>query len=344
MASAKNIVSVARNIGLALGLTVGLAACSVVQENPNYQYSSKYQGGGSTSYASNGISGSSSGGIVTTPASYTQASSESYSGGIYAGSTISRAEEECRNKESNREIIGGAAGGAIGAFAGRKLIGGTAGTLAGAAVGGAAGYGLGDISVDCSQQQAYQPAPVQASTQTYQSAPTTTYQASPASYSQPIIYGDSIVAPTDSLYSDVVPTGTPGYSVYQGDRLQTVEQTAQASNSFAGYPNGSNVHTGIQSSGVQANGATEITGYDYSANLITADAALESQGFPATETRILSGYNFGTQSYIVQSGDTVYGLSRKLCVGLADIQSPNNINANYGIQIGQTIQLPQSQC
>ena len=141
-----------------------------------------------------------------------------------------------------------------------------------------------------------------------------------------------------------MPTGTPGYSVYQGDRLQTVEQTAQASNSFAGYPNASNVHTGIQSSGVQANGATEITGYDYSANLITADAALESQGFPATETRILSGYNFGTQSYIVQSGDTVYGLSRKLCVGLADIQSPNNINANYGIQIGQTIQLPQSQC
>ena len=79
MARAKNIVSVARNSGLVLGL-VGLSACSVVQENPNYQYSSKYQDRINTSYASNGI--------ATTPATYTTASTETYSGQVYAGSHV----------------------------------------------------------------------------------------------------------------------------------------------------------------------------------------------------------------------------------------------------------------
>jgi len=352
MARAKNMISVARNVGLALGLTLGLAACSTVQENPNYQYSTKYQGASDTSYASNGA--------VTTPATYTQASSQSYSGQSYSGfSTSAAAEAECRNKESNREILGGAAGGALGAFAGKKIIGGTGGTIAGAVVGGAAGYGLGDISVDCSPQQAYQPAATQqyqpAATQTYQPAPV---QAAPATYSSaapsvvsPSIVSPGVVASTDTLYSDTqVVNGTPGYAVYQGEGLQTVEETAQiqrsaaqASNSYVSNPHSGNVHTGIQSSGIQANGATQITDYDYSANLITADTAVNSQGFPASETRILGGHQ-GFQSYVVQPGDTVYGLSRKLCASVAEIQNQNNINASYGINIGQTISLPQSRC
>jgi len=353
MARAKNIVSVARNIGLVFGL-VGLSACSVVQENPNYQYSSKYQDRINTSYASNGI--------ATTPATYTTASTETYSGQVYAGSTTTRAAEaECRNKESNREIIGGAAGGAIGAFAGDRLIGGTAGTLAGAAIGGAAGYGLGDISVDCSPDAIYQPAPVQAATQTYQPAPVQTYEAAPAPVYQPepATYSAAapvIAAPTDTIYSDQVVTGTPGYAIFQGEGLQTVEEAAAisqssavASNSYVTNPHASNVHTGIQSAGtlhgssVQTNGATEIIDYDYSANLITADTAISSQGVLPSETRLLGG-NAAYQSYVVQPGDTVYGLSRKLCASVTDIQTQNNIDANYGIKIGQTINLPQNRC
>jgi len=336
MACDKNIISVARNVGLTLGLTLGLAACSTVQENPT------------------------SNGATTTAATYTPASSQSYSSQpSYQTATSQAAEARCRNKESNREIIGGAAGGALGAFAGKKLIGGTAGTIAGAAIGGTAGYGLGDISVDCSPQQSYQPAQVQ----TYQSAPAPVYQAAPATYTQPAsvqtvsthpVYTQPIhtptviqTAPTDAQYAGQVVSGTPGYAATQGSEVQTIRETTQYQNAS---PHLGNVHNGIQTSAVQTrsvyngNGASEITGYDYSDNLISADTAINAQNGFGTQTRVLGSQTGALQSYTVQPGDTVYGLSRKLCVGISDIQSPNNINANYGINIGQSLRLPQSRC
>lgn len=333
MASDKNIISVARNIGLTLSLTLGLAACSTVQENPNYQYSTKYQG-----------ATSSSNGVITTPATYTQASTQSYPGQTYQTSTSQVAEARCRNKESNREIIGGAAGGALGAFAGKKIIGGTAGTVAGAVVGGTAGYGLGDISIDCSPEQTYQPARVQ----TYQQAPTQSYQTAPASYTVPAstqsypqpTYTQSTIqtAPTDAQYTGQTVNGTPGYAATQAPSQVIVEATQFESVN----PHLGNVHNGIQTSAVQtrsvhnSNGANEIIGYDYSDNLISANTPASAQ--------ILGGQATSFQSYTVQPGDTVYGLSRKLCVGVGDIQSANNINSSYGINIGQNLQLPQSRC
>lgn len=333
MASDKNIISVARNIGLTLSLTLGLAACSTVQENPNYQYSTKYQGSSATSS-----------GVVSTPATYTtQANTQTYSGQTYQTSSSQVAEARCRNKESNREIIGGAAGGALGAFAGKKIIGGTAGTIAGAVVGGAAGYGLGDISVDCSPQPAYQPAQVQ----TYQSAPVQSYQAAPATYTQaastqtytqPASTQSSVqAAPTDAQYAGQVVSGTPGYIATQAP-AHTIREATQYQRA---NPHLGNVHNGIQTSAVQTRsvynqGASEVVGYDYSDNLISANT-------PAA-TQLLGNQPTAFQSYTVQPGDTVYGLSRKLCVGVADIQTPNNINASYGINIGQSLQLPQSRC
>jgi len=257
MARAKNTLTVARNVGLILGLTVGLAACSTVQENPNYQYSTKYQGAADTSYASNGA--------ATTPATYTQVSSQPYTGQTYSGSSASReADARCRNKESNREIIGGAAGGTLGAVIGNKVIGGTKGTIAGAVVGGAAGFGLGDISVDCSPSQTYQPAPVQA-------APT---QASAQVYQS---------APTDALYVDQSVNGTPGYEVYQGQRSEIYEGTINPSTVTISGP----VHSASSSAPVQgyaqniSNGAVEVSNYDYSANLISADTPVDTGAYLA---------------------------------------------------------------
>ncbi|MEP1229605.1 MAG: LysM domain-containing protein [Litorimonas sp.] len=337
MARVNNIISVSRNLGLGLGLAVCLAACSTVQENPNYQYSTKYRGASDTSYASNSA--------TTTAATYTQASS--YQGQTYSGSsTANAAQEDCRRKEGNREIIGGAAGGALGAFAGKKLIGGTGGTIAGAAIGGVAGYGLGDISVDCSPQPTYQPAPVQTYQQpeVYQPAQNANVYSAPST--------TSIASPTDSQYANQSVGGTPGYQVYQGQG-----QTVQAQPSLVPGTQGTINPTTVTISGpvhaasshgeqsqYLSNGAVEVRNYDYSGNLISADTAIENLSYPANETRILNGSTGAFQSYIVQPGDTVYGLSRKLCVDVKDIQGPNNINANYGINIGQSIHLPQNRC
>ncbi len=317
------------NIIISAALALGLAACSTVQENPNYQYSTKYQGAADTSYASNGA--------TTTAASYsTQPTSQTYQnqayqdqayqGQTYQGYSTAQAEQQdCRRKESNREIIGGAAGGTLGAIAGKKLIGGTAGTIAGAVAGGVAGYGIGDISVDCSPSVA--PAPAQA----YQAAPVQSY---------------SPDAPTDTQYAGQDVTGTPGYEIFQNENVSPV--TGSSVNPSTVTISGP-IHSASSTYPANVppqnltNGAVEVTNYDYSANLISADTPIDSASYPADETRILSGIPV-FQSYTVQPGDTVYGLSRKLCVGVADIQQHNNISANYGINIGQTIQLPQNRC
>ena len=53
---------------------------------------------------------------------------------------------------------------------------------------------------------------------------------------------------------------------------------------------------------------------------------------------------YGGTNYRVQTGDTVYSLARRLCVPVTMIQSTNSLDANFGIQIGQGLKLPASQC
>jgi len=79
--------------------------------------------------------------------------------------------------------------------------------------------------------------------------------------------------------------------------------------------------------------------YDYSENIVDAEAAT----IPSySETRIMSG-TF-TDMHSVRQGDTVYSLSRKLCVGIDDISSLNGLGSNYAINIGDTLRLPASRC
>lgn len=48
--------------------------------------------------------------------------------------------------------------------------------------------------------------------------------------------------------------------------------------------------------------------------------------------------------YEVQEGDTVYSFSRKLCTSVEDIRAMNGLDSSYGIQLGQTLRLPNSRC
>lgn len=49
-------------------------------------------------------------------------------------------------------------------------------------------------------------------------------------------------------------------------------------------------------------------------------------------------------NYKVVSGDTVYSLSRRLCVSIDEIQSRNGLDSDYGIKIGQRLVLPSNRC
>lgn len=65
---------------------------------------------------------------------------------------------------------------------------------------------------------------------------------------------------------------------------------------------------------------------------------------PSTQTNTQMTRQYGASTHQVQSGDTVYSLARQLCVSVGEIQGSNGLNNDYGIQIGQTLQLPSNQC
>lgn len=283
---------------------VALTACATQQENPYYKYSSKYQGSQTTTVTQAGSI------IHTAPVNYETVSYDNTQQASYT-----RVNHDCLRKEKNHELLGAGIGGTVGAIAGKKLIGGTKGTIVGAGLGGAAGYGIGDKTVNCDPQ----PVPVQQVTtqtqQVYTAAPTVT-----ASYVAPVI-AEPYVSPTDTEFNSLSETGTPGYQVLQAQTFETYEAPA------ATMP--------ISQSGIVA----QEVSYDYAANTITASA--DTVAMPS-ETRILGGDFYG--SHIVQEGDTVYSLSRKLCVGISDIQSLNGLDTSYGINIGDRLQVPTSNC
>lgn len=308
-----------------------LAACATHQENPNYQYSTKYKAGvPTTTYAS----------------STTHAASSNYQTATYASSvpaSYSAIDQSCLRKETNHELIGAGLGGTLGAFAGNEIIGGTAGTVVGAGVGGALGYGLGNATVDCTQQtyasqgrlSSSQSVPShQVVSQGTHSGTNQTYANStqlPANYQyastgEHVVYQSPRIvhqSPTDTQFSSISETGTPGYQVLQSQVITDPAPIAVA-----------------QASSVSNNSAqgAQLVAYDYSENIVSANAYSAPE---YSETRYLNGDN---ASHRVKEGDTVYSLARRNCVSVGDIQSINGLNADFSIKIGDDLRLPASRC
>ncbi|GGX56500.1 hypothetical protein GCM10011309_01610 [Litorimonas cladophorae] len=155
----------------------------------------------------------------------------------------------------------------------------------------------------------------------------------PVAQSVAATYEAPAMAPTDSAYASRDVSGTPGYMAMQADR----QATAQANVQPYAAP-----QMPVPESTATAQIATAGTpiDYDHSRNLIVADTAVAPSQF-SDSVRVMSG---SSQSYTVEPGDTVYSLSRKTCVGVKVIQSMNNLPADYGIKIGQTLTLPAPVC
>ena len=262
-------------------IALALAACATAQENPNYQHSTTYNGASpytqvatSTPYTAttattqNATYQTRSAPIVyDAQPGYSSVTSQPVyqNAGYQASSQYStapqtRVNHECLSKEMNRQLIGGALGGTAGAFAGKELIGGTKGTVAGALVGGVAGYGIGDKSINCD------PVPVASYPTQMSTTPTTYYPATsyPATteyvptqvVSQATLPAPTIAAPsTDTYYGDT--TGTPGYEALQQAQSTQVSPSAYSSvpatttsaSSQYSYPStgfGASTHTVVQ--------------------------------------------------------------------------------------------------
>jgi LysM repeat protein len=134
-----------------------------------------------------------------------------------------------------------------------------------------------------------------------------------AAKTQPVI-SQAYRSPTDTEFQTLSDEGTPGYQV------------------------------------MQAQVAGQAVDYDYSENMIPASVVAESTPAaaatvaPIQDMQVLSTPSSIGQTHIVKQDDTVYSLSRRLCVDLGDIQSLNGLNDSYAISIGQSLKLPASRC
>jgi len=352
-----------RKIVLFATIPALLAACSTTKDSPIYQQSTKYKvhspyqtqtastQTATTSYASH--SGTTYSAPTHQPVTYTTASSPQ----PYHVSTSSTGEvvatqvnHECLDKEGNRKLIGTALGGAAGAFAGSQ-IGDTKGAIIGAVAGGAAGYGIADISVDCDPIPVAAPAATTSYPSTVQpaghhaisSTTTNTVTQQPITSTQTLT-SDGYQAPTDSAYGETF--GTPGYHALQANG--ELDETTVASTAVSAPITSAPAPT-IAPSPVPA-----PVPYTYSTP-IPAPAPAPTQipaptypqyAYPQTSTPAPTPQyaQAGVTTHQVVEGDTVYSLSKRLCVEVEDIRRLNSLNSEFYIRLDDYIKLPASRC
>lgn len=314
-----------------------IASCATVQENPNYQYSTKYKGAspyGATQMAGNTTTVTTqavtyqqptqNAGYVTTTTAVAAANPAVQAAGYQTATTAqgtgtyTQLDHRCLTRETNRELIGGAVGGTAGAVLGKKVIGGTKGTVAGAALGGALGYGIGDKSINCD------PVPVAISQQSATISPA--YYPDNGAADTGVIYASNQtsgetspapIAPTETAMPSAVVNGygTPGYQAMMGE--ETVYGYS-ADKAAVVVPNPQPVT------------APEV--YSAASSQTTMNTPYGTQD-----------YNMGN-THTVSQGDTVYSLSRQLCTSIEDIRTMNGLDAQFGIKIGDQLRLPASRC
>ncbi len=365
----------AKIIAVSIAALMGLSACSTTKESPIYQQSTKYKvhtpssaqtSTATTSYATyqnaRALNTATTSGATSSNTYYHNASTGTYQ---QTGGTV--VNHECLDKEGNRKMIGTGAGAVIGGLAGNELIGGTKGAVIGAVAGGAAGYGIADVSIKCDALPvASQPAttyPV--TTSSYPAATTTTYPATtsyPATSQTQTVYSDSSQiytapqtqttsvtasntqtstmigeAPTDSAYDETF--GTPGY------------HAMQANGELDGTQSASVTTTEPDPAPVAAPAAPTV-GYPQYTQPAPAPAPVPAPvqpsypqyTAPAPQPAPYQTAQAGVTTHQVVEGDTVYSLSRKLCVGVEDIRNLNNLNGEFYIRLDDYIKLPASRC
>ena len=144
--------------------------------------------------------------------------------------------------------------------------------------------------------------------------------ASTAPATVPVVFeAPAAISETEAAFDADTMEGTPGYAIMVEDNAPTSAPVPAPVAATQGGP--------------------RAVAYDYSDNVIIADADTPVQ---PTEVRRIPAPMAG--GYTVVPGDTVYSISRRLCVGVGEVTAPNAIGADYAIQIGQTLNLPASRC
>ena len=170
------------------------------------------------------------------------------------------------------------------------------------------------------------PAPAQPVQQAVFEAPTAVVE------EVPVYRAAEPVSETEEAFDASTMDGTPGYQIFVAESEQAALAPAPAAPTLPPL-SGEPVEVETQ----RPRGATRIE-YDYSQNVIIADAQTQIE---PTEVRRRGS---ALATHTVQPGDTVYNISRRLCVGVADVVAAGSVGEGYAIRIGDVINVPESRC
>ncbi|WP_298918657.1 LysM peptidoglycan-binding domain-containing protein [uncultured Algimonas sp.] len=153
---------------------------------------------------------------------------------------------------------------------------------------------------------------------------------------------ETAVSPTEHAYDTDRMTGTPGYE------MMVAQQSPHQPAPFKIQPTPQAVAprtAPVQAPRPLVPGQPREVNYDFAQNTIggnvIAAPAPAPQGPVSGTAASMPAVGL---SYTVQQGDTVYSLSRRLCVPVGEITAANAIGGDYAIAIGQTLALPGSRC
>ena len=164
-------------------------------------------------------------------------------------------------------------------------------------------------------------------------------------FSAPISNDSYAPSLTENAYSaDSV--GTPGYEAVRQSlnadntyASQTISQTAPQgpSQSVAFTSQPQTVALANQSVANNSAGFSNQSFVNTAPPILPVATPQDIPAWPQART------DLGTH-YTIKAGDTVYSLSRSICSSVSAVQTLNNLDQNFSIKAGQTLQLPPSAC
>ena len=311
-----------------------LAACATAQENPHYQYSTKYKGAApSTSHAANvstsTVSGTTVSGQSVTRQSYSAANAP-------AGTVLARYVHEDPNQPLG-DVQGSTA------FVGQTISQPAPQRSSYAAASyetttySAPSYSRVDaacISQGAQGSAACTPTSLPIGRQSasiaspYLGNPETLYVTNKTITSA----AATAISPTEQAMPDSY--GTPGY-----EAMKNAETDWDAAR--AATPNWEPVEAAPQQSAETALGVAVPMTEPFASPLPAPSVrqALSPDMMPRNE----QSFTLGSQ-HVIAEGDTVYSFARNLCSSVDEIKTLNGLDGSFNIRLGDTIRLPASKC
>ena len=287
-----------------------LTACATAQENPQYQYSTKYKGDSpyattqgatqGTTYASNTLPAQTQNVVFqqqpveTSYHSQAAYSATSYATTAQAGPSYSRVNAACI--QQNAQHTPGCEPSSV---------------------------AITQTTAQVAAPYAPQPQTLYATDRTEIAIVSPTEQAMPDSYGTP---GYEAMKNAESGWS-YEPAMTPEWEVTQSTRPAPAPSTIAPSS------------TALLGQSVPVTEPFESALPAPSAR----HAEIYSARSPVMMPRVEQSFTLGTQREVI-AGDTVYSFARKLCSSIDEIKAMNSLGADFNIRLGDTIRLPASKC